>query len=79
MRKAVAAKPVVEFPRPDTVVSVSIDSSTGYLATADCPIKRDEFYVAGSEPSEYCPKHGGTPPSLPASPLKPLVPDSRIP
>jgi penicillin-binding protein 2D len=60
MRKAVASKPAVDFPRPDTVVSVSIDPTTGYLATENCPAKRDEFYIAGTEPSEYCPKHGGT-------------------
>jgi 1A family penicillin-binding protein len=59
MRKAEASKPVVDFPRPDTVVSVSIDPATGYLATPDCPKKRDEFYIAGTEPTEYCPKHGG--------------------
>jgi len=59
MRKAVAGKPVVDFPRPDTVVSVAIDPATGYLATEDCPAKRDEYYIAGTEPSEYCPKHGG--------------------
>jgi penicillin-binding protein 2D len=59
MRKAVSAKPAVDFTRPDTVVSVSIDPETGYLATEDCPLKRDEFYIAGSEPSEYCPTHGG--------------------
>ena len=59
MRKAVASKPVVDFPRPDTVVSVSIDPATGFLATEDCPVKRDEYYIAGTEPTEYCPKHGG--------------------
>lgn len=59
MRKAMSAKPVVDFVKPDTVVEVSIDPTTGYLATGDCPEKRDEFYITGSEPSEYCPKHGG--------------------
>ena len=59
MRKAVASKPVVDFPRPDMVVSVSIDPTTGYLATIDCPERRDEFYISGTEPTEYCPKHGG--------------------
>ncbi len=59
MRKTVAVKPVVDFPMPDTVVSVSIDPATGYLATENCPVKRDEFYIVGTEPSEYCPKHGG--------------------
>ncbi|MDD2541355.1 MAG: PBP1A family penicillin-binding protein [Desulfuromonadaceae bacterium] len=70
MRTAVASKPVVDFTRPDTVVSVSIDPVTGCLATPDCPEKRDEFYISGTEPTEYCPTHGGipvvpiTPPSL---------------
>jgi membrane carboxypeptidase/penicillin-binding protein len=59
MRSALAARPVVDFPKPDTVVSASIDPTTGYLAAPDCPQKRDEFYIAGSEPTKYCPKHGG--------------------
>ena len=54
MRKAVAARPVVDFPKPDTVVSVSIDPATGCLATADSPQKRDEFYIVGSEPGAEC-------------------------
>jgi len=59
MRKAVAAKPAVDFPRPDTVVSVAIDPATGCLATEDSPQKRDEFYIAGTEPG-YCPKQEGS-------------------
>lgn len=59
MRKAVELKPVADFPRPDTVIAVVIDPATGYLATPDCPVQKDEFYAAGSEPVEYCPKHGG--------------------
>ncbi|MGB9081358.1 MAG: PBP1A family penicillin-binding protein [Desulfuromonadaceae bacterium] len=59
MRKAVAAKPVADFPRPDAVVSVTIDPTTGYLATESCPKKREELYIAGTEPDEYCPVHGG--------------------
>lgn len=71
MRPALAAKPAMDFPKPDTVVSVAIDPATGYLATADCPESRDEFYIAGTEPTEYCPKHGGE--SLtPSSPPLPL-------
>lgn len=65
MRKAVAAKPAVDFPRPDTVVSVTIDPGTGYLATESCPKKREEYYIAGSEPIGYCPKHGGADVILP--------------
>ena len=61
MKKAVASKPVTDFVKPDTVVSVSIDPTTGYLATPDCPVRRDEIYSAETEPTAYCPKHGGEP------------------
>lgn len=69
MRSALAGKPVADFPKPETVVSVSIDPTTGRLATPDCPEKRDEFYLPGTQPTEYCPQHGGEalPPSTPAA------------
>lgn len=87
MRRAVAAKPAVDFTRPDTVVSVSIDPATGLLAAAECPKKRDEYYIAGTEPTEYCTLHGGggtmpasvTPLSLPPSPLLPQPPSPPVP
>ncbi len=59
MRKAVTVKPATDFTRPDTVVSVTIDPDTGCLATGSCSKKREEFYLAGTEPDEYCPRHGG--------------------
>jgi len=59
MRSALASKPAVDFPKPDTVATVTIDPKTGFLATPDCPVQRQEFYGAGTEPSEYCPEHGG--------------------
>jgi 1A family penicillin-binding protein len=61
MRAALAAKPVVDFPKPDTVIAVAIDPTTGYLATSSCLEKRDEFYIVGTQPTENCPKHGGYP------------------
>ena len=69
MRKAVASQPVIDFPIPDTVVSVSIDPATGYLATNYCPERRDEFYLVGSEPTEYCPIHSGVDGKKPSQPL----------
>ena len=75
MRKAAASKPTVDFQAPDSVVSVSIDPATGGLATANCPERRDEFYMAGTEPTEYCPKHGGDD----IAPLSPLpLPDKEL-
>ena len=73
MRTAVASKPVADYTRPDTVVSVSIDPATGFLAAPDCPARQDEYYIAGTEPTEYCPKHGGAavkPLPLPQQPLQ---------
>jgi 1A family penicillin-binding protein len=71
MRSALAGKPVMDFPQPEGVVSVVIDPTTGYLATPNCPVKEEEFYVAGRQPVEYCPKHGGKDyqPPAPAVPL----------
>ncbi len=61
MRTAVVTRPAADFPQPDTVVSVVIDPATGFRATPDCPVKREESYIAGTEPAGYCTKHGGAP------------------
>ncbi|MDO7908678.1 PBP1A family penicillin-binding protein [Paenibacillus sp. JX-17] len=50
------------FPVPDGVVSVYIDPQSGKLATAACPQKQLEVFVAGSEPKEYCSDEGTSPP-----------------
>jgi len=60
MRKAVALKPATDFQKPPAVISVAIDPTTGYLAAENCPSRRDEVYIIGTEPIEPCPKHGGT-------------------
>lgn len=56
---------------PAGVVTMSIDRSTGYLATPACPAQSvgAEYYVPGTEPTERCPIHGGVRPLL-------AVPDS---
>ncbi len=59
MRKVVTVKPAEEFPRPEGVVTAVIDPVTGYLAMPECPVKRDEYFIAGTEPTEYCQVHVG--------------------
>lgn len=59
MRSVLAGRQAVDFPKPDTVVSCTIDPATGFLAAPDCPVKQNEFFIAGTQPTEYCPKHGG--------------------
>jgi penicillin-binding protein 2D len=59
MQAALAAKPAVDFPKPDNIVTVTIDPATGFLATPECRNRKEEYYTAGTEPTHYCPKHGG--------------------
>jgi penicillin-binding protein 2D len=59
MRSALAGKPAVDFPKPDNVITVAIDPTTAMLAAPDCPTKKEEFFIAGTEPTQYCTKHGG--------------------
>lgn len=60
MRQALAGKPAVPFAMPDTVLSLSIDPATGQLATPDCPVRQQELFGVGTEPAQYCSRHGGT-------------------
>jgi len=59
MRGALAGKPVIAFPKPDTVVTVLIDPTTNELATPLCPVQREEFYMTDNQPTKPCEKHGG--------------------
>jgi membrane carboxypeptidase/penicillin-binding protein len=78
MRPALAARPAVDFTRPDTVVTVMIDPATGLPANADCPEKLDEVYIAGTQPTGNCPAHGGAPVNQVVPPLLPL-PNQDVP
>jgi penicillin-binding protein 2D len=68
MRHALSGRAPTDFPVPETVVTVTIDPTSGYPATIDCPKKREEFFIIGTEPGEYCPKHGGGS-RIPSAPL----------
>jgi penicillin-binding protein 1B len=54
-----AYRDVKEFKIPEGVQSVLIDPETLELATANCPTTREEVYVAGSAPTQFCELHGG--------------------
>ena len=58
MRGALAGKPAADFLKPDTVVGVMIDPETNELATPLCPVQREEFYIADTQPTKSCGKHG---------------------
>lgn len=48
-----------DFEVPVGVVQRRIDPKSGQLATSQCPEKRVEFFIAGTEPTVYCEVHGG--------------------
>ena len=50
---------VKDFTMPDGVQSVIIDPESLQLATPNCPTTREEVYVAGSAPTDFCELHGG--------------------
>jgi penicillin-binding protein 1B len=45
-------------PAPEGIVYATIDKETGLLAGPRCPERRDEAFVAGTEPRESCGVHG---------------------
>ena len=62
MTKATSLSPyrdVKDFTMPDGVQSVVIDPESLQLATPNCPTTREEVYVSGSAPTEFCELHGG--------------------
>jgi len=62
MKRAVLLPPyrnTQEFEPPPGVIQEVIDPDTGQLATASCPKTATEYFVSGSEPSQYCEIHGG--------------------
>jgi penicillin-binding protein 1B len=64
MKKAVtlpAFSNVQSFERPEGVVSVTIDPESRQLANPQCPALREEFFIAGTEPTESCTLHPDVP------------------
>lgn len=77
MAQAVAGRPPVDFPMPDTVVAATLDPENGLLATDGCPDKQVEFFLKGTEPTQYSPKDG--PPPVPGQPAEPTAPGEAVP
>lgn len=64
----------VPFAESPGVVTASIDPTTGYLVTEECPRALNELFVAGTEPKQRCPFHHGGPPEG-AAPGPGIAPD----
>jgi penicillin-binding protein 1B len=57
------------FERPEGVVATAIDPESQKLALPECPVTQQEVFIAGTEPTEFCPLHqtqsGTTEPQMP--------------
>lgn len=62
MKRAIqlpAYRNAANFPPPPGVTFIAVDPSTGQLATSHCPEAVEEVFIAGTEPIEFCHRHGG--------------------
>jgi penicillin-binding protein 1B len=54
-----AYRSVSDFAVPDGVVSAQIDPESGELATSACPHVQTEYYLLGTQPTQFCRLHQG--------------------
>ncbi|MEJ9210545.1 PBP1A family penicillin-binding protein [Bacillus smithii] len=57
MEKSLKGQPKKSFKPPKGVKAVAINPLNGKLATKDCPVSVKTYFVAGTEPTEYCTEH----------------------
>ena len=46
------------FKPPSGIQTAQVDSVSGQLATPECPNARSEIFITGTEPVEFCNRHG---------------------
>ena len=71
MKRAIALPDyaqVREFAPPEGITLLALDPETLERATPLCPTTRYEAFLAGTEPAEYCQRHGGLDAVLAAGP-----------
>jgi penicillin-binding protein 1B len=64
MKRATALpqyKMTEDFDPPPGVIAENIDPQTGQLATSACPQSVQEYFIAGSEPTEVCGQQAASP------------------
>jgi len=59
METAHEGLPIEAFSNPGGTIGVYIDTTTGLLATKDCPTARLTYFKTGTQPTEYCTDHFG--------------------
>ncbi|HKS83670.1 MAG TPA: PBP1A family penicillin-binding protein [Candidatus Acidoferrales bacterium] len=75
------------FQAPAGIVEEQVDPQTGGVATPSCPQSAEEYFISGTEPTQYCQAHGGQQGQQPSSWLahlfgkdeKPPTPPPAVP
>ncbi len=57
LREVLKNQPVEDFSPPDNVALARVDMTTGFLANPSCPRPVVMAFVAGTEPTRFCPIH----------------------
>lgn len=57
MEEALKGKPVRGFVEPEGIVHVEVCALSGKLPSRYCPYRREELFIAGTEPQEVCSLH----------------------
>jgi 1A family penicillin-binding protein len=53
MRAVLAGQPPKDFQKPDGLTQVEVCAISGLLPTADCPYRRLEWFIDGTQPTRY--------------------------
>lgn len=53
MRQALLGQPRLEFQQPPGLLRVEVCNLSGLLPAANCPLRRVEWFIPGTEPTEY--------------------------
>jgi membrane carboxypeptidase/penicillin-binding protein len=67
MKRVLKDYPPRDFPVPEDIVFLKMDTDTGYLALPGCPHQALQAFRKGQEPAEYCPHDHSKPLELKAS------------
>jgi penicillin-binding protein 1B len=82
MKQALALRPELggsSFAKPDGIVDVEIDPTTGLLAGEKCPTRAAEYFIEGTEPEENCVgPHAGEHPESLVDPLAAPTPELPV-
>jgi penicillin-binding protein 1B len=79
LKEASGGEVAGEFPVPGDVAALEIEPATGAIALADCPERRVEYFLRGTEPVETCPQWRGAPSARPAPVTREPVPREEAP